>query len=208
MKKTFLSFLLAAVTSVSAYAGDIIEEWGDVIAPAAPKLSKVEASASDTALLILDIEERTCNRERRPRCLDTVPAIADLMKKARAAGMPVLYSTTSKGSPQTILPPVKPEAGEVVVKSSVNKFHGTKLETELVNRKIKNVIITGTAAHGAVLHTATAASYMGYNVIAPVDCLSAAELYTEQATVWNLATGPANKRSTTLTKSDMIKIIK
>jgi hypothetical protein len=49
---------------------------------------------------------------------------------------------------------------------------------------------------------------MGYKVIAPVDCLSAAELYTEQATVWNLATGPANRKSTTLTKSGMIKITK
>jgi len=208
MKKTILSFLLAAVTSVSSYAGDIIEEWGDVLAPAAPKLSEVETSASDTALLILDIEERTCNRERRPRCLDTVPAIAALMKQAREAGMPVVYSTTGKGSPQTILPPVKPESGELVVKSSVNKFYGTSLDTELKKRKIKNVIITGTAAHGAVLHTASAAAYMGYNVIAPIDCLSASELYTEQATVWNLATGPANKRSTTLTKSKMIKITK
>jgi nicotinamidase-related amidase len=208
MKKTLLSFLLAAFTSVTSYAGDIIDEWSDVIAPAAPKLSEVEASASDTALLILDIEERTCNADRRPRCLDTVPAIAALMKKAREAGMTVLYSTTSKGTPETILPPVKPLEGEHVVKSSVNKFYGTDLDTELKKRNIKNVIVTGTAAHGAVLHTATAASYMGYKVIAPVDCLSAAELYTEQATVWNLATGPANRNSTTLTKSGMIKITK
>jgi nicotinamidase-related amidase len=178
------------------------------VAPPAPKLSEVETSAEDTALLILDIEERTCNRETRPRCVDSVPAIEELMKRARAAGVPVLYSTTSKGTPETILPAVKPIAGEPVVKSSVNKFYGTDLDSELKKRHIKNVIVTGTAAHGAVLHTATAASYMGYKVIAPVDCLSAKELYTEQATVWNLATGPANRKTTTLTKSVMIKFIK
>jgi len=208
MKKTLLSFLLAIFTSLTSYAGDIIDEWSDVIAPESPRLFEVEASASDTALLILDIEERTCNAERRPRCLDTVPAIAALIKKAREAGMTVLYSTTPKGTPETILPTVKPMGKEPVIKSSVNKFYGTDLDAELKKRNIKNVIVTGTAAHGAVLHTATAASYMGYKVIAPVDCLSAAELYTEQATVWNLATGPANKSSTTLTKSGMIKIIR
>lgn len=208
MKSLILSFIMFVFTAVSSYAGDIMEEWGSVIAPAAPKLADVEASADDTALLILDIEERTCNSERRPRCLDTLPAITDLMERARAAGIPILYSTTSKGTADTILPPVRPEHGEPVVKSSVNKFYGTNLDEELKKRHIKNVIVTGTAAHGAVLHTATAASYMGYQVIAPVDCLSAEDAYTEQATVWNLATGPANSKTTTLTKSVMIKFKK
>jgi len=208
MKKFLFSLILASVTWISANAGDIMEEWLTVVAPPAPALFDVEVSASDTALLILDIEERTCNKEKRPRCLVTVPLISELMKHARAVGMPVIYSTTPMGTIDTILSPVKPVAGEAVVKSSVNKFYGTNLDDELKLKHIKNLIITGTAAHGAVLHTATAASYMGYKVIVPVDCLSAAMLYTEQATVWNLATGPANKNSTLLTKSSKMKFTK
>lgn len=208
MRKLIASFIMFVMTAVSAYAGDIVDEWNEVVAPPAPRLSEVETSAEDTALLILDIEERTCSTETRPRCVESVPAIEELMKRARAAGVPVLYSTTSKGTPETILPAVHPLSGDPVVKSSVNKFYGTDLDSELKKRHIKNVIVTGTAAHGAVLHTATAASYMGYKVITPVDCLSARELYTEQATVWNLATGPANRKTTTLTKSVMIKFIK
>jgi hypothetical protein len=41
-------------------------------------------------------------------------------------------------------------------------------------------------------------------VLLPTDCLSAAELYTEQAAVQLLLTGPATRRSITLTRSDLI----
>ncbi|MBU0944634.1 MAG: cysteine hydrolase [Proteobacteria bacterium] len=182
----------------------IDKAWNDVQAPEQPVLAAVTINPDNTALLILDIEERTCNMERRPRCLETVPRIADLMTRARNAGVRVLYSLTPQGTPETILPQVTPQQGETIVNSSVDKFWKTDLEMILAEQKIDNVIITGTAAHGAVMHTATAAGFRGMGVILPVDCLSAEDLYTEQATVQLLKTGPGTRKQITLTSSQLI----
>lgn len=205
-KATALALIVVLTMCVSqAMAGStIIEQWDQATPPPAPKVIPITVSPNDTALLILDIEERTCNAERRPRCLDTVPRIAALMEKARAHHMPVVYSQISKPTP--ILPEVAPLPDEPVVSSSVDKFYDTDLETILRELGVKNVIITGTAAHGAVLHTATGAARRGFKVIVPVDCLSAASLYTEQAATWCLIDGPGTRRATTLTTSDVITI--
>ena len=97
--------------------------------------------------------------------------------------------------------------GLPIFQSSVNKFYGTSLWNVLQAKGIKTVIVTGTAAHGAVLHTATAASSQHkLKVIVPVDGLSASSLYIEQATLINLVTGPGTRKNITLTKSSMISI--
>lgn len=200
----FTSVILVITAGSNSQAQSIDELWKSVKQPDKPKIEQVTVQPGTTALLILDIEERTCNARRRPRCLDSVPKIAALAKKARTAGIAVIYSLTSKGTPKTILPPVTPENGEPIVQSSVDKFWKTDLDAILKQKKIKTVIITGTAAHGAVLHTATAAGFRKYNVILPVDCLSAADLYIEQAAVYLLETGPGTRNRIQITRSDMI----
>lgn len=176
--------------------------WGQVTPPPAPELQTVNVDPAGTVLLILDIEELTCNAEQRPRCLDTVPRIAMLADKARASGVPVVYSLTPKKT--AILPQVAPHEGEAIVSSSVDKFWNTDLEDILKDLGAKAVIVTGTAAHGAVLHTATAAGMRGLEVILPVDCLSAKDLYTEQASVQLLLTGPGTRQRIVLTRSDLL----
>lgn len=191
----------------TASAGTVIEEWNAIPSPAAPSLAAPTVDAKTTAFLILDIEERTCNKERRPRCLDTVPRIAAFLLKARDAAMPVVYSNTAAGSMATILPPVKPiQVGEPIVKASVDKFLGTDLETILKERKVETVIACGTAAQGAVMHTATAAAQRKFKIVLPVDCLSAEDLFTEKAAVWSLVKGPATAQVTTLTTLGAITI--
>jgi len=199
-----LVLCILCIASFSHADSTIISEWETAKAPVAPEIKPATVNAGDTALLVLDIEERTCNAERRPRCLDTVPRIAALLKRAREAGMVVVYSQISKPTP--ILQPVKPLAGDPVVSSSVDKFYDTDLEDILKTKGINTVIVTGTAAHGAVLHTATGASRRGLKVILPVDCLSASTLYTEQAAVWCIVDGPGTRKSTTLTTSEQISI--
>lgn len=199
-----LAALLLATAQARAESIDLI--WNDVTPPPLPELAPVRADPATTALLVLDIEERTCNAQRRPRCLETVPRIADLLSRAREAKMPVVYSLTPANQPETILAPVVPEPGEPIVASSVDKFWKTDLETILTRRDIKTVIVTGTAAHGAVLNTATAAGFRGLSVILPVDCLSDTETYVEQASVYLLLTGPATRKHITLTRSDMISM--
>lgn len=211
MRPSRLVFILTAlvfVCTAPALAGTIVEEWNSVQPPAPVELGAVTVDPAETAFLVLDIEERTCNMQARPRCVESAPRIGLFLAKARAAGMPVVHSLTSKGTPETILPEAKPLPGEPIVQSSVDKFFNTELETILKKLGVKNVIITGTTAEGAVLHTATGASMRGLNVIVPVDGMSAGTLYAEQYTAWHLLNAPGTRARTSLTKLDMIDIKK
>jgi nicotinamidase-related amidase len=184
--------------------GTIIDKWADVKAPEAPELKPVRVDPNVTALLILDIEKRTCNSERRLRCIASVPKIKSLVTKARAKGIHIVYSLTSKGTKETILKEVAPLDGEPVVKSSVDKFYGTELEKILTDKGIKTVIIVGTAANGAVLGTAIGAAMRKLNIIVPVDGMSD-KPYSEQYVAWHLVNAPGTNRRTTLTQINMIE---
>ena len=194
------------VAAKSALAASVVELWDQVVAPPAPKLAAPTVKANETALLLLDIEDLTCNQAQRPRCVAAVPAMAAFLDKARSAHMAVLYSNTGAGSRATILPPVSPRDDELIVKSTVNKFFGTKLDEYLKVRNVKTVIVCGTGAFGAALHTATAAAQLGYKIVLPVDCVPGASLYEEQAAVWSLINGPGTTRVITATTLDAIKI--
>ena len=95
--------------------------------------------------------------------------------------------------------------GEPIVKASVDKFYGTELEAFLRRKGVKSVLIVGTAAEGAVLHTATAAAMRGFDVVVPVDGMSSSEIYAEQYTAWHLVNAPGSRRRARLTRTDMIR---
>lgn len=197
---TVLSLIFA--TSLFAQEGTITDLWTQVKAPVAVQLTPVKIDPAVTALLILDIEERTVTP--RPRAGASVPKIKKLMDWARSNNVLIAYSTTGAGNPETIIPAVKPQAGELVVKASVDKFFNTDLEKNLKDKKIQHLIITGTAAEGAVLGTSISACVRGFKVIIPVDGISSSELYAEQYVVWHMLNAPATKGNVVVTKSDMI----
>ena len=197
---------LMLLPAPSIMAGTIVDEWGTVQPPPPVELKSMTVNATDTAFLVLDIEQRTCNMESRPRCVESAPRIGAFLAKARAAGMPVVHSLTSKGTPETILPQATPRPGEPIVQSSVDKFFNTDLDAILKKLGVSTVIITGTTAEGAVLHTATGAAMRGLSVIVPVDGMSAATLYAEQYTAWHLLNAPGTRAKATLTKLDLIDI--
>ena len=67
------------------------------------------------------------------------------------------------------------------------------------------MIIAGTTAEGAVLHTATGAAMRDFKVIVPIDGMSAGTLDAEQYTAWHLVNAPGSRRRTILTRFDMIE---
>lgn len=183
---------------------NLLEVWSEIKPPPPVAVQPVQLNPKSSALLILDIEEFTCNAERRPRCPDSVPRIKGFLDRARAKGMAVVYSLTSRGTPQTILPGVQPVGDAPVVQSGVDKFYNTELETILRERAIKIVVIVGTAAEGAVLHTATGAVLRGLQVVVPLDGMTSATLYAEQYTAWHLLNAPGTKGKATLTLFKLI----
>jgi hypothetical protein len=72
--------------AVPASAQTIVDEWATVQAPKPPELKPVTLDPKTTALLVLDFVKQTCNAERRPRCLTSVPKVQALLKLAREKG--------------------------------------------------------------------------------------------------------------------------
>lgn len=182
----------------------IVDEWASVKAPPPPELKAVTIDPQKTALVVMDIQKQNCTLEKRPRCVTSVPKIQGLLSKAREKGMAVVYTLTRNAEVSDFLQEVAPHAGEPVVKSGVDKFYNTDLEKILKDRNVTTVIMVGTASHGAVLHTGTAAALRGFQVVVPVDGMSA-DPYAEQYTAWHLANAPGSKSQTTLTQISMIQ---
>ena len=198
-----LAMLALGVTPLRA--ASIVDEWSTVKVPPPPSLKPVTIDRATTALLMLDFNKQTCNPERRPRCIASLPDVSKLLASARAAGVPVMYRLGGGGAATDIATEVAPRAGEPVVSSGVDKFVGTELESLLKQKGVKTVIVVGVAAHGAVLYTASGAAMRDLKVIVPLDGISADLPYAEQYTAWHLVNAPRIGTAVTLTTIDDVK---
>jgi nicotinamidase-related amidase len=204
--------LLAAFAAVAAVAltqpadaGDIIDSWTNVNVPPAPALKPVTVDKT-YALLVIDMVKETCNEKARPRCVESIAAVAKLLNEARANGLPVIYSLGTLG--KEIVDALAPKNGEPMVQSGPDKFVNTDLEKMLKDKGVTGVIVVGTLANGGVLYTASAAALRGFKVVVPVDGMSSTNvntLYTEQYTAWHLANATVFGGRMTLTRTGMIK---
>jgi nicotinamidase-related amidase len=197
--------LLALPSLTMAQIKTIVDEWAAVQPPKAPELKSVTPDPKTTALLSLDFVKQTCNTERRPRCLSSIPKVKMLLDHSRSQGYLVVHSIITTATPADVLPDVAPRDGEPIIKAPADKFFRTDLEKILSDKGIKTVIVVGTAAQGAVLNTASQAAFRGLQVIVPVDGMSAENTYFEQYTAYHLANAPGVGQQVTLTRIDMIK---
>ena len=188
----------------SAGAQTIIDQWSSVSAPPPPPLKAVIIDKSTTVLLMLDFNEQTCNMQRRPRCVASIPKVKTLLTAARTAGVPVVFTMGAQGKAADIAKDLAPAANEPAMLAGVDKFMGTDLEKILKEKGAKTVIVVGTAAHGAVLYTASAAAMRGMKVVVPVDGVSADTPYTEQYVAWHLVNVPVIGPAFTLTTIDQV----
>jgi len=199
-----LAAIVAVATPASAQQ-TIIDEWATIKTPSAPELKPVTVDPKTTALLLLDFVTQTCTMQHRPRCVASLPATKKFLAEARGHHVLVVYSYVNSGTLADTLPDVAPKGGEPAVQSGPDKFLNTDLEKILKDHGIKTVIVTGTAAHGAVLHTGDEAALRGFNVIVPVDGMSAEDPYIEQYVAYNFAHAPGVSARSALTRYSMIK---
>jgi nicotinamidase-related amidase len=199
--------LIAAAAVMAALTlparADVVVEWASIKAPPAPALKEVNVDPKTTALLMLDFMKQNCGQ--RPRCIATLPAMKKLLGEARAHKVPVVYSIIANSTIADVMPEVAAQADEPHVLAGPNKFRNTDLEKILKDKGITTVIVTGTAANGAVLQTAVGAVGRGMSVIVPVDGLSWVDAYADLATVYTFSSAPALSAKGTLTRSGMIK---
>jgi len=181
-----------------------------VTVPTVPAAVAVEIPVKGAALLVLDITTAICTP--RPPCVTSVPKIAALIKKARDAKVPVIFSeTTTAGA--SILPEVAPQAGEPSVKTSADKFFNTNLDQLLKDRGVENAVVVGSASNGAVLYTVFGLNLRGYTAVVAVDGISANVEWPTNFVQWQLLNQPGftnadnkplDKQHVTLSTTDKI----
>jgi nicotinamidase-related amidase len=199
-----LAGFVSCIVLQTGHAQTIIDEWASVKAPPPPELKSVTIDKKTTALLMLDFNQQTCG-QRRPRCTASIPRIKPLLAAARAAGMPVVFTLGGGGKRTDIPEELAPTSDEPSMLAGVDKFVNTDLEKILKDKGITTVITVGTAAHGAVLYTASSAAIRGMKVILPLDGISADNTYIEQYVAWHMANVPVLAPAMTLTTIANVK---
>ncbi|HMF23377.1 MAG TPA: cysteine hydrolase family protein [Pseudolabrys sp.] len=208
---------IAVLYTPSTMAQNVVDDWASIKAPQPPTLKPVTLDPKTTALLVMDLVKQACNEQNRPRCIASLPRIAKLVSAAREKGVMVIYTIFPSPAPNIpapvigdTLPAVAPKGDEPVIVSFVDKFilrdKDTGLEKMLKDKGITTVITVGTATHGAVLYTSSAASLRGFNVVVPVDGMSGNGqiAFDEQAVAYILTTAPIVSPKIALTRTDMI----
>jgi nicotinamidase-related amidase len=200
-----LAAAMLAAAVVQPAGASIIDEWSSVQVPPAPKIDPQTVDTKTTALLVLDFTNQICS-DRTPRCVASLPKVASLVVAARKAGALVVYSRTpgATAADTDIRPEVGRQPGDPVVASGPDKYIGTNLAQILKDKGITTIIVTGVAANGAVLYTASDAALNGMNVVIPVDGMSAGNAFAELYVAYNMTNAPGMAQKVKLATTDGI----
>jgi nicotinamidase-related amidase len=180
------------------------------VAPALPAPATVTLDAKATVLVVLDVINPTCST--RPACNDSIPALQAIIKKARDASVPVVYTNTA--ATNAIVPQVAPIAGDVtVVPTNADKFNNPDFDATFKAKKVTTLLLVGTRSNGAVLYTAFEANVRGYTVVVAIDGISGAIPFETTLAEWQMLNQPGftnadNKplaeKLVTLSRGDLI----
>lgn len=140
-------------------------------------MEQEEQGMGRAALLVIDMQQALVEAVYgRGEVLEKIGA---LLKRARAADAPVIYTQHDHASYEPMMPDspgwrihqeIKPLTSELVVrKRSADPFYETDLETELRLRGVERVVVTGIATEYCVDSTSRAALSLGFGVTLVAD---------------------------------------
>lgn len=180
--------------------------------PAPPAPVAVSLKPATTALFVSDVVEPICNTQPQKCAAGMVPKIAELLARARKAGMLVAYSTQEANMAKW-MPAVAPQLGDPLIPSKgQDRFYGTELDNVLKAKGITTVILTGWKVSGSLLYTSVGATLRGYTAVVPADTTDAPTDYEVPFGIWamlnqtsaNTANEPLKPQTTTISRSDLI----
>jgi nicotinamidase-related amidase len=178
---------------------------GMVEIPEIPVADEVRLPASETALVIVDMQNDFVKEGGTlvvEAAAETVPRIQSLLQSARAAGVHIAYTqdSTMEGDPEFAIWPehcrigtwgweivdeLKPLEGELICrKNRYDGFYGTWLGHFLGRIwQVEHVVIVGTVANICVAHTAASAGLRWYHIVMPANGVSALTVFDQALTL-------------------------
>jgi nicotinamidase-related amidase len=176
----------------------------ELTVPDIPRTAHVALDARTTALVVIDMQNDFVSDGGSllvPSAAATVPVIADLAARFRAAGAPVFFTqdTHREGDREFAIWPVHavegtagweiveglaPQPADTVIpKPRYDAFYGTSLDHQLRVAGVTTLVICGTVANICVLNTASSAALRWYDVVVPEDATSALDPFDLAATL-------------------------
>ena len=155
-----------------------------------------------TALLIADMLVDFVSPKGKlfvPDTRKTIAPIRSLLGKARKSGVMIVYiqdwhrpddpefsiwgpHAIQETTGIRIIPELSPAPKDFMIrKRTYDPFFSTDLDLLLRQKGIKNLVITGTVANICVLHSAGSAALRGYQIVVPIDTISALNSFDFQA---------------------------
>lgn len=165
-----------------------------IAVPEIPHTDRVALDAATTALIVVDMQHDFVSDGgslQVPDAQATVPTIAELVRRFRAAGARIVFTqdTHRDGDPEFRIWPPHAIAGThgweivdelhplpedtVLRKPRYDAFYGTPLDHQLRVWGITTLVICGTVANICVHYTASSAALRWYDVVIPRDAVSA-----------------------------------
>jgi nicotinamidase-related amidase len=178
---------------------------GTVEIPEIPVADEVRLPASETALVIVDMQNDFVKEGGTlvvEAAAETVPRIQSLLGSARDVGVHVAYTqdSTMANDPEfeiwpehcrigtwgwEIVDELKPLEGELICrKNRYDGFYGTWLGHFLGRVwQVEHVVIVGTVANICVAHTAASAGLRWYHIVMPANGVSALTPFDQALTL-------------------------
>ncbi len=160
-----------------------------------PNITSISVLSKNSALIIVDMQNDFVHPEGKlfsPNAQKIIQPIKQLLDEARESNTKVIFTQDThfpddpvefpiwgehvvKGSwGWQIIEELKPLEKDIIIeKLRYDAFFGTPLDHILKIYNIENLVVVGTVANICVLHTVSSARLHNYNVIVPVDAISA-----------------------------------
>jgi nicotinamidase-related amidase len=145
-----------------------------------------------TALIVVDMlnhyEHEDAEALRRS-VYDTLPPIQDIVQRARAGDVPIVYVNDNHGDwsagrpelcrralegsdPSLVEPIVPDEQAAFLVKARHSIFYETQLDYMLRHQAIERIVLTGQVTEQCILYSALDAYVRHYSIVIPRDAVA------------------------------------
>jgi isochorismate hydrolase len=178
-----------------------------------PGYRRVNFDLKDTALLVIDMQNYFIDESSHafiPASKNIIKPIENLIAVFRENGKIIIFTRhintfenanmlskwwsdiITEGDMSEITNKFEVKNSKVLVKTQYDAFYQTELESYLVSRGIKKLVITGVATHLCCETTIRSGFVRGFEIFFPVDCTATYDESFHLATLKNLSHGFAH----------------